>query len=122
MEIRTLVVDDSETFRTMLRDQLEASNCRVDCVDSVVAARKRLASEQYDLVVVDHVLEEEYGLQLIRTHGKRVCIVLCSGVGEMHMAAKAMRMGAAGAIDKQRITWLFDEVQEAITYWKGQHG
>ena len=66
---RVLVVDDNETNRTVLREQLMAWDIRADAAGSGRSGLRRLASaagsdEPYDLVLADLGMEDVDGLEL----------------------------------------------------------
>ena len=69
--LRTLVVDDNDTNRTILHDQLQVWGMSVDTVDSAAAALDALrgaarAGVPYDLGLLDLCMPEMDGLELAR--------------------------------------------------------
>ncbi len=63
---RVLVVEDDESLRVALEDNLQAEGYAVDAVADGLRARERLAGEPYDLVVLDVMLPGVDGYTLAR--------------------------------------------------------
>ncbi len=64
--MRLLLVDDDAGLRALLRATFESFEISVDEADSVGAARKRIAQEPPDVVVLDVVMPGESGADLCR--------------------------------------------------------
>ncbi len=61
-----LVVDDDPALCKMVKNFLAREGYRIDTAHSASAARDRLGTKRYDLVIVDLVLPDEDGLSLTR--------------------------------------------------------
>lgn len=65
--LRVLLVDDDEDCALALSSQLEMLGCAVDTAASSQAARQRLSSNQYDLMLLDVELPDGRGPDFART-------------------------------------------------------
>jgi DNA-binding response OmpR family regulator len=61
-----LLVDDSYTVRTELRAELVASGFVVTVCDSLASARRALRAHAYSLVILDVLLPDGSGIDLLR--------------------------------------------------------
>ena len=64
--MRLLLVDDDAGLRALIRATFESFEIAVDEADSVAAARKRIAAERPDVVVLDVVMPGESGADYCR--------------------------------------------------------
>ncbi len=67
--MRVLVIDDDDGLREGVVVALRASGLGADGAASIGAARGRLASHDYDCLVLDRMLPGGDGLQLLADHG-----------------------------------------------------
>ncbi|HZA51090.1 MAG TPA: response regulator, partial [Myxococcaceae bacterium] len=65
MSREILVVDDSLTVRMDLADALQAAGMRVTPVASVEEARRALSSRRFGLAILDVILPDGDGVQLL---------------------------------------------------------
>ncbi len=63
---RILIVDDDESIREQLTEGLGFDGYEVEGVESIAAARRRIASSNYDLLMLDVNLPDESGYDLLR--------------------------------------------------------
>ena len=107
--LRTLVVDDNHTNRTILHDQLQVWGMSVDTVDSAAEALDALRAAArhevpYDLVLLDLCMPEMDGLELARlikaddTMASTPLVLMTSGP-DVHRA-EAESAGLASALTK----------------------
>lgn len=61
-----LIVDNNDLVLAALRDPLESSGYTVVVASSRSSTKRALREKHYDLVLVDLLMEEMYGMQLIR--------------------------------------------------------
>lgn len=66
--VRVLIVDDNDNLAQSARQLLEISSAEVDVAGTAEDARKRLKSGDYHLVLVDLMLPDGSGLDLIDEH------------------------------------------------------
>lgn len=119
--LRVLVVDDNETNRRILREQIENWGCHVDCVSSGSACLHELnrmanTPEMYGLVVMDMQMPDMDGEQTTasikkdaRFHG--VPVLLLSSIGGRYKPEELTAKGfAAGLAKPVRQSALFDTI------------
>jgi DNA-binding response OmpR family regulator len=66
MTTRLLLIDDDARLSAMVGDYLRSGGYEIDAVGSLAAGRDRLASSQYDGLVLDLMLPDGDGLDLCR--------------------------------------------------------
>jgi len=95
--IKILVVDDEEGMRQGCLRALQPVGYVVDLAESAQAARQKLQTATYDLYLIDVMLPDGSGLDLLGPILKRdpwaICIVI-TGYGSVEMAVEAVRLGA----------------------------
>jgi len=129
--MRVLLIDDDVAFRHLMAGML-AFACPEASVEHYDPAEKgRPAAEfglnAFDLVFLDYRLGEEDGLDWLREFkSKPGCppTVIITGQGNETVAVRAMKLGAADYLAKQRISGevIARVVQEAIDARKEQAG
>ncbi len=101
---RILVVDDSETIRTYLKDWLTEQGYRVDTAEGGRRALALLdAAPLPDLVLLDVMMPEMDGLETlrgIRERAPQLPVVMVSVVGNARTIVEAMRAGASDYLSK----------------------
>jgi two-component system nitrogen regulation response regulator NtrX len=98
-----LIVDDEPGVRSALAGVLRDEGYEVAAVDSGEACLDRLASETYDVVVLDIWLPGMDGLAtLARMRERQVDaqVVIISGHGNVESAVRAIKMGAFDFVEK----------------------
>lgn len=97
-----LVVDDDRRLRELLQKFLTDSGFRVTTAESAAAAREKLASIQFDLLVLDLMMPGESGLSL--TSGLResnsVPILLLTAMAEPEDRIDGLERGADDYLTK----------------------
>jgi signal transduction histidine kinase len=105
-----LVVDDSPTIRKFLRNLLARTGVtQIDDASSGEETMQQVqaASPRYDLVLLDFMLPDIDGIQLlqqIRQKDEHCTIVMITGTGGIKTATMAVHNGADGYINKQDLT------------------
>ena len=98
-----LVVDDEEGMRESCRRVLTQAGYSVDATGEMGAALDLLQRRQYDLYLLDVMLPDGSGLDLLATIIKRdpkaVCIIV-TGFGSIKLAVEAVRHGADDYLSK----------------------
>jgi DNA-binding NtrC family response regulator len=94
---RILVVDDDPDMSAMLARHLESEDMAVTAATGGRAALKALASQEFDVVVTDLVMEDVGGLDVLAAAGR--CqpaprVILMTAFGTLETAIEAMRQGA----------------------------
>lgn len=93
---RLMIVDDDDEVRGLLVRVLGAEGYVVEDAADASSARRLLAAERYDLVVLDVVLDREDGLELmssIRAHDD-IPVILLTGRGHEADRILGLKMGA----------------------------
>jgi PAS domain S-box-containing protein len=120
--LRLFLVEDVEDFAFVLRKHLERADCEVTICRTGADALIVLSHSQFDLVLLDRVLEDMDGLDLIQTltrEGISTPVVLMTAYGDEKIAAKALMGGAVDYIVKDPgmgfVTELPKRLREAVT-------
>ncbi|MBU1611445.1 MAG: response regulator, partial [Proteobacteria bacterium] len=103
MNGRVLVVDDEQSLRGLIRGILEQEGLVAESAESVDEALEKLGRVSYDLVLVDVVLEEGSGLDVlagVRDAGvaaqtnPQTPVVIVTAAPALESAIQAVRLGA----------------------------
>ncbi|MCS6951610.1 MAG: sigma-54 dependent transcriptional regulator [Bryobacterales bacterium] len=100
---RILVVDDEADIRESLSDLLGLEGYAVDVADSAAEGLQKLESAPYDLLLLDLMLPDRSGLELLREIRKRdqeTPIFLITAYGSTRVAVEAMKAGANDFFEK----------------------
>lgn len=100
---KVLVVEDDPTVRDVLLDTLKMSNLIVDEADKGSIAMERVSSSFYDLAIIDLVLPDIDGLDLliwIKKKTPRTKIIMMSAFATIDVAVNAIKKGAENFISK----------------------
>lgn len=112
---RVLTVDDSRAIRAFLHELLESHVASVVVAADGASARDAFgAGGLFDLVLLDLVLPDVDGMQLlreIRAIDAECAIVMITGAGGVHSATAAVLEGADGYIEKQHLTTAGENAQ-----------
>lgn len=104
-----LLVDDDQGDFEMTRallSQIDREGVELDWVSSYAEAEAALDGDTYDLYLVDYLLEDRSGLDLLReaaNRGLHVPMILLTGRGSREVDLEAMRAGAADYLVKGKI-------------------
>ncbi|MFH0946671.1 MAG: sigma-54 dependent transcriptional regulator [Planctomycetota bacterium] len=95
--LRVLLVDDEESIRVTLSDDLAEVGHVVTSLDNGAAALEALAADRFDVVISDLRMPGADGLEVLRTARERCPateVILITAFGTVESAVDAMRMGA----------------------------
>ena len=99
---RILIIDDELNIRTSLRNALDKRGH--DCVTAKSFAEgQQYAQAEFDIVLLDVLLGDGSGLDLLREITLRrpqACVVMISGHADIDTAVKAIQLGAYDFIEK----------------------
>jgi DNA-binding response OmpR family regulator len=107
--ITVLLVEDDEDDYIIFRDLLlgiEAGGFRLDWAPTYNAALEEMARNKHDVFLVDYVLGEQNGLDLLNEAREKGCdapIILLTGRGDREVDMAAMKAGAADYLNKDEI-------------------
>ena len=106
---RVLVVDDNPTVREFLAEVLtswgpfEVNPCEVDHASGVAEALQSLSSNDFDLVLLDMILDDGNGLQVLEALNNRESsptVIILSADDPPDLRKKCMDMGASAFLRK----------------------
>ncbi|HWE30581.1 MAG TPA: sigma-54 dependent transcriptional regulator [Polyangia bacterium] len=103
MEFRTLIVDDEETYAASLKRLLGRRGVRADVASTFAEGLALAKKQRYDLVILDHMLPDGNGLDLIppiRALRPPPTVLMMTAFGTIENAVEAMRRGAADYVTK----------------------
>jgi len=103
MKRNILVIDDDEHICTLMVRFLTESGFDVQTATTVSAAREKLTASTFDAVLIDQILPDGRGLDLvgeIRASYPDMAIVVITGAGDVPLAVEAMRLGADNFLTK----------------------
>ena len=98
-----LVVDDEPEIRESLETLLSNEGYTVELAASAEAGRRRLENRPFDLVLLDVMLPDRGGLEVlreIRAANPTLSVVMITAYGSVENAVEAMRLGATSYITK----------------------
>lgn len=106
-ELRVLLIDDDEDDYIVIRDllrEIQTHKYVLTWKSSYETGLDALNSKQYDVCLLDFRLGEQSGLDLLEGRGSDFCpIILLTGFGDMELDLKAMQMGAADYLVKEKL-------------------
>jgi two-component system nitrogen regulation response regulator NtrX len=97
-----LIVDDEPSTRYRMRRALEG-NCRIVEGGSANAAREAMASQHFDLILLDLIMPDEGGLEFLRRlrqGGDETPVLIVSALDTAGTAVEVLRNGASDYIVK----------------------
>jgi putative two-component system response regulator len=100
---RVLAIDDDEGVTRLLQFILEGEGYSCASAHDLATARARLAEETFDLLLCDVHLPDGSGLELleeIRPQDNPVAALVISGLDDIAIGDRALRLGAYGYIVK----------------------
>jgi signal transduction histidine kinase len=112
-----LVVDDSAPVRGYLARVLERAGNRVTSASSGEEAKAAWAEKAFDLILLDLLLPDTDGLELlaeVRKASREVCVVMVTGHAGIRSAIQAAQLGADGYLNKNDIVGSQESVHELL--------
>ena len=100
-----LLVDDDRQTRLKLGRSLETKGHAVTAVDSGQAALKVLAAESFDLILLDLLMPEVDGFEVLRTlkadvQLKDIPVIVVSALEDTQSEEKSKQLGAQAYVTK----------------------
>ena len=91
-----LVVDDDRRLRSLLKDYLSEHGFLVSASESAGEARKKMECFDFDILVVDVMMEGEPGIEFMQTlrSGDDIPILLLTAMGESEDRIRGLASGA----------------------------
>jgi two-component system, NtrC family, response regulator PilR len=115
--LRILVVDDEEVIRDVLESLLEREGWTVTAAENAAQALEVFENDPYDVVLLDLMLPDRPGLELLREmrrHDPDAVVVIVTAYSSIEGAIQAMREGAFHYIPKP-----FQNQEVLLTVRKG---
>ena len=118
---QVLVVDDDQSFATMIKDYLELiQSFEVSLSTDIQGLWTRIRQQPFDLLVLDYELPDGNGLETLRELAAQddcLPVVMVTGRGDERVAAQAIQYGAAHYFikGKDRFTSLPVLITKAIS-------
>src|SRR5512140_2828817 len=116
---RILVIDDEPDIRDSLEALLSSENYRVELAANATEGLKRLEGSAYDLVLLDLMMPDKSGMQVleeVRQRDHETPIFLITAYGSVEAAVQALKRGANDYFSKP---WdnqkLLIEIERAIS-------
>jgi two-component system NtrC family sensor kinase len=105
MNKRVLIVDDSLTVRMSLKEALEAADLRVSVCSTIEEARTILSREQFGLIILDVLLPDGDGIQLLeeirnQPFSSSAAVMLLSSEVEVRDRIRGLNTGADEYVGK----------------------
>lgn len=100
---RVLVIDDEKGIRDGCRRVLEPEGYQVDVAGTLQEGRQRLADEAFDLVLLDVMLPDGRGVELleeIRRIDPDTVVAIITGYATVELAVQAIQQGAYDFLSK----------------------
>lgn len=108
--IRVLLVEDNPGDARLLREvvrEAEGAHIQLTHVDTLAGALSSLATDQFDVVMLDLSLPDADGLDTLvqaHSHAPSVPIVVLTGLDDEGLAIRALRQGAQDYLVKGQVT------------------
>lgn len=105
MKFKILILDDEITVCNSLKRILENGETIIYLATEIQEARKILAEETIDLILLDYKLKSENGLNFLKEiRGKNIdiTVIIITAFGNVDLAVEAMKSGAYDFIQKDQ--------------------
>jgi len=116
-----LIVDDEEVLRMLISDTLEEiDNANIDIAENGVQALTKLENQEYDLMLLDYMMPEITGLELLNrlspVQKNRMKIIMLTAKAQETDRLKAMEAGARYFVPKPFSPLELFQLVEEILY------
>ena len=124
-KVRLLMIDDDQGDFEMTRamvGQIPRANLALDWVSTYVEGKDAIQRSEHDLYLVDYLLEDRDGLELVRwarEEGFRKPMIMLTGRGSHEIDVEAMKAGASDYLVKGKVDP--DLLERSIRYALERH-
>jgi two-component system, chemotaxis family, chemotaxis protein CheY len=98
--MKILIAEDSQFMRSVLKDALSSENFDIVEAENGKEAIEKYEEENPDLVLLDIIMPEVDGIEVLKKIGKQAKIIVISAVGQDKMLEEAKELGAVDYIIK----------------------
>src|ERR1019366_5891911 len=94
---RILVIDDEADIRESLETLLDFEGYHVDLAENAAEGEKKLESRVYDLVLLDLMMPDKSGMEVlrdVRERDRHTPIFMITAYGTLEAAVGAVKLGA----------------------------
>ncbi len=110
-----LVVEDDESLNQLICKALKIEKYKVKGVKTIADALKSIRESDYDLVILDIMLPDGNGMDIMEKLLERSAVIVISAHGDINVAVKAVQMGAFNFMPKPfELASLTTEVGRAL--------
>ena len=117
MTEKVLLVDDELDFLDTLSERMRARGMDVSTTTSAEEALKKVDAESYDAIVLDLMMPEMDGLELLKAIKKKrpeLQVILLTGYATVGKGIEAMKFGAVDFLEKPAdLKVLTEKIKEA---------
>ena len=115
---KILIIEDDEMTALVERSTLEVAGYRVDDVREGYVGLDRLQGTDYDLVVLDYMLPDLRGDEVLERIGRerlaRLPVLVVTGYNDPVLAARLKESGASGFLAKDSSMIFLDELPRQV--------
>lgn len=98
--MKILIVDDSKFMRNVLLDILSKGNHDLIEAENGKIALEKYQAEKPDIVLLDIIMPEMDGMEVLKKIGQQAKVIVISAVGQEKMVEEAKSLGALNYIVK----------------------
>jgi len=117
MTEKVLLVDDEVDFLDTLSERMKDRGINVSTTTSAEEALKKVDAESYDAIVLDLMMPEMDGLELLKAIKKKrpeLQVILLTGYASVGKGIEAMKFGAVDFLEKPAdLKVLTEKIKEA---------
>lgn len=104
--LRILYIEDDFMTALLIQEWLQHEGYAVDWANTADEGKQRLKNQHYDVLIVDYLLPEMTGLELLHLLGDaqlRLPVIMLTGAGDEQTAVEAMKSGVTDYLLKAQI-------------------
>ena len=115
-----LIIDDSIVIQEQLKDLLKNRFYKIQVASNIHQAEQVLSSQSIDLIVLDLILKDENGIDLLRRHKneilniKKIPVLVVSGHVDSATVRDSIKEGAVDVLTKP---YVLEEIVLKVDFW-----
>ena len=121
--VRTLIIEDDEEMRALLKDSLLEEGVEADSATNGSEALRKLVKESFDLVITDIRMPGLTGLDIlpgIKKLQPEVPVIVITAFGSEEVYRRSIERGAAGYLEKPIHTNKLKTLIHEMVFSKGK--